>query len=112
MGESGSEKPLYHRIETATQPANIVAVQRREGRIRGYPALGSLIPKVKAYAGPLPSGKSGIEFTTDVLPDSGGAPGRPTWSGSRQGIIAGVDERGREFVEIRVEVTRHVKSQN
>ena len=41
--------------------------------------------KVKAYDGPLPEGRRGIEFTTDLLPDAGGAPGLPTWSGDRTG---------------------------
>jgi hypothetical protein len=106
--ERGLSRPLYHRIETTTQPANIVSIQRKSGRIRGYPALGSLIPKVKAYEGPLPAGQKGIEFTTDVPPDDGGAPGRPTWSGARQGIMSGVDDQGRDFVEIMVEITKHV----
>jgi hypothetical protein len=56
----------------------------------------------------LPVGKAGIEFTTDVPPDAGGVPGRPTWSGSRQGIIRGVDDLGRDVVEISVEITKHV----
>lgn len=40
------------------------------------------IPKVKAYDGPLPEGAQGFEFTTNAVPDPGGIPGKPTWSGN------------------------------
>jgi hypothetical protein len=109
-GGEGSPKRLYHRIESPTQPAEIALVQRQTGKLRGYPALGSIIPKVKAYDGPLPEGKRGIEFTTDVPPDDGAAPGRPTWSGPRRGIMFGVDDEGRDFVEIAVEVTKVLRA--
>lgn len=38
------------------------------------------IASVKAYAGPLPDGAYGFEFETDVPPDYGHVPGKPTWS--------------------------------
>jgi hypothetical protein len=34
----------------------------------------------KLYAGPLPKDVSGFEFETDVAPDAGGVPDKPTWS--------------------------------
>ncbi len=43
-------------------------------------------PKVKAYKGPLPEGEKGFEFTTDSVPDKGGHPFQPTWSGNRPGV--------------------------
>ena len=47
------------------------------------------IPKVKAYDGELPSGQTGIEFETEVKPDSGHVPGKPTWSvkPKRAGVV-------------------------
>jgi hypothetical protein len=39
-------------------------------------------PKVKAYGGPLPRGKRGVEFVTAVEPDRGHVPGKPTWCAS------------------------------
>lgn len=109
--ESGGElESFYHRIESPTQPQNIVSVQERTGVIRGYPALGSLIPKVKAYSGRLPEGVRGIEFTTVIPIDAGCAPGYPTWSGRRPGIRHGVDEDGRDFVEISVVITQHTQT--
>lgn len=111
MDSGGERGPFFHRIESPTQPRGIVSVQEHTGTIRGYPALGSLIPKVKAYSGRLPEGKRGIEFTTDVLPDAGCAPGYPTWSGRRPGIRHHVDDEGRDYVEISVVITRHTQTE-
>jgi hypothetical protein len=109
MAIGGTTEPLYHRLESPTQPSGIVVLQQQSGRIRGYPARGSLIPKVKAYSGPLAQDRRGIEFTTDVPPDLGGAPGYVTWSGIRPGIVHGVDEHNNSFVEIRVVITRNTQ---
>jgi hypothetical protein len=56
------------------------------GMIGGRPAFGSFIPKVKAFVGPLPEGRAGIEFTTDLEPDPGCPPGRAYWSEGGVGI--------------------------
>jgi hypothetical protein len=56
------------------------------GMIGGRPAFGSTIPKVKAFIGPLPPDRAGIEFTTDLDPDSGCPPGRAYWSEGRAGV--------------------------
>jgi hypothetical protein len=58
----------------------------------------------------LPEGRGGIEFTTDLRPDDGGAPGLPTWSGERIGIRHGTDELGRDFVEIDVVITKNTQT--
>jgi len=109
--ESGeATRAFYHGLETDTQPPKVVSVQRQSGTIRGYPARGSRIPKVRAYGGRLPAGKRGIEFTTDVPPDGGGAPGLPTWSGPRFGVRAGVDDQGWDYVEIDVVVTENTQA--
>ena len=109
METKTTPRRLYHRLESPTQPSQIVYIQQQSGTIRGYPALGSHIPKVKAYAGPLPEGVRGIEFTTDAIPDNGCAPGRPTWSGPRGGVRIHVDGRGKEFAEIDVVITRNTQ---
>lgn len=110
MERSSGPPRLYHRLESPTQPPAMATLQQQSGLLRGYSARGSLIPKVKAYDGPLPAGRRGIEFTTDVLPDDGCAPGLPTWSGSRLGIASGEDEQRRSFVEIRVTVSKNTQA--
>jgi hypothetical protein len=59
---------------------------------------------VEAYDGPLPNGTRGIEFETDVPPDSGGAPGKPTWRGPRDGVAI----RG-DFAIISVTVVKNTQ---
>jgi hypothetical protein len=76
----------YFRAESPTQSARDAIQQEASGELWGYPARGSDIPKVKAYAGRLPSGTRGIEFTTAVEPDSGCPPGKAFWSGPRPGV--------------------------
>lgn len=72
--------------------------------MKGNPATNTYasdIPKVKAYSGPLPDGKKGFEFTTDVKPDSGGHPFQPTWSGN--GVNPGVrTENGQAIISCTV----------
>jgi hypothetical protein len=46
-----------------------------------------LIPRVKAYVGPLPPDRPGIEFTTSVEPDRGSPPGQVSWSEGRPGVL-------------------------
>ena len=77
----------YHRVESPTQTAADALSQEQTGELWGFPARGSDIPKVKAYVGPLPSGRRGIEFTTSARPDSGCPPGYAFWSGPRSGVI-------------------------
>lgn len=93
----------YHRYQT--NPA-LARTQQASGEIWGRAARhvhASDIPKVKAYDGPLPSGTPGIEFTTDVPPDPGCVPGKPVWSGPREGVVV---EDG--FAKIRATVTKSV----
>ncbi len=90
QGNAGDElSRIYHRLAPPTQTAADAALQQSTGEIWGRPSLWSNIPKVKAYSGPLPNGKAGIEFRTTVPPDPGGAPGRPEWSGPRPGGAVG-----------------------
>lgn len=68
---SGRTAPpqVYHRVETPTQTAAVARMQARSGEVWGQPARGSNLPCVKAYFGPLPNGRRGIEFTTTVPHD-------------------------------------------
>lgn len=77
---------IYHRKESPTQSRAVAAIQEASHEMWGSPAATSSRPTVKAFEGPLPQGARGIEFTTDVEPDPGGAPGRVEWSGPRQGV--------------------------
>lgn len=76
----------YHRLESPTQTTADAAKQASTAEIWGYPSVWSDILKVKAYTGPLPPGKRGVEFRTVVPPDRGGAPGRPEWWCPRNGV--------------------------
>lgn len=78
---------VYHRIESPTQTPDDAKRQAATGEVWGHPSTWSDIPKVKAYSGPLAAGRRGIEFRTVVPPDAGGAPGRPEWSGPRDGVV-------------------------
>lgn len=71
--------------------------------------MGSFIPKVKAYGGPLPDGARGIEFTTDAPPDDGCVPSLPMWSGPRNGVRIATDDRGYEFAEIDVVILKQTQ---
>lgn len=86
MVASGPAAAVYHRLESPTQTSEDAEKQAATAEVWGYPSIWSDIPKVKAYAGHLPPGKRGVEFRTAVPPDRGGAPGRPEWSGPRDGV--------------------------
>jgi hypothetical protein len=77
----------YYRLESPTQTSDDARNQEKSLEIWGKPARGSDIPKVKAYVGILPPDKRGIEFTTDVEPDSHTPKGSAYWSGPRLGVI-------------------------
>jgi hypothetical protein len=84
MGDA--EERVYHRLASPTQTEQETLQQLASGEIWGRPSVWSNLPKVKAYSGPLPHDRAGIEFRTSVPPDPGGAPGRPEWSGPRPGV--------------------------
>lgn len=107
MTGGGAQGRVYHRRESDTQTPEVAAQQEASGELWGYPArYYSDIPKVKAFAGPLPSGVRGIEFTTEVPPDSGGSPRQPTWSGDRDGVVP---VPGKAAVKIRIVVTKNTQ---
>jgi hypothetical protein len=95
----------YHRLNSSTQTKEDAIRQQASMRIEGFPARNtsqSDIPKAKAYEGPLPEGAEGVEFTTEVDPDSGSRPGQPCWSGPRIGVTVEGDLASLEIKSIRV----------
>jgi hypothetical protein len=96
---------LYHRIESPTQTPEDAIRQEKSGELWGYPARWSDRPKVKAYVGPLPPSRRGIEFTTDVPPDKNCPPTHAYWSGPRAGVVV----EG-ECAKIKVKVTRNTQT--
>jgi hypothetical protein len=95
----------YHRLASPTQTKEDSIKQQASMRIEGLPERNisqSDIPKAKAFEGSLPEGKEGVEFTTDIDPDSGGRPGHPRWSGPRLGVTVEGDRASLEIKSIRV----------
>lgn len=91
----------FHRVN---DPPEVVRKILESGEIWGTTprnVFQSAIPKVKAYAGPLPVGISGIEFETQVPPDEGGVPDKPTWSAIPK--RAGIKCEG-DYAKIKVRV--------
>jgi hypothetical protein len=77
---------IYHRIETSTQTPEDARRQVETSEIWGQASRYSDSPKVKAYVGPLPEGKKGVEFDTDVPSDPGCPPGQAHWTPPREGV--------------------------
>jgi hypothetical protein len=77
-GNLGS--PIFHRVQTPTHQTALHADEQvRSREIWGRPhRIGGAIPCVKAYAGPLPTGTNGVEFTTNV-PPTHSHPGMVLW---------------------------------
>jgi hypothetical protein len=96
-----SQVRTYHRLESPTQTPMIAKLQENNMEIWGSPphnTYQSDIPKVKAYEGSLPKGVRGIEFTTDIEPDSGTPPGKGVcWSDLQKGVKIEEKEDGRIY---------------
>ena len=81
----------YHRVDDPPDVIRkIIASSELWGGV-GRNIFQSDIPKVRAFAGELPAGSRGFEFETDVAPDGGCVPGKPTW--------CNVPNRPRVFLE-------------
>jgi hypothetical protein len=97
--------PVYHRLLKGGEDWNEYC---KQGKLCGGPPRGiyrSDIPKAKAYAGSLPIGQKGVEFTTDVTPDPYGHPCQPTWSGNRPGVVT---DTYKEIACVRITCTKIV----
>jgi hypothetical protein len=101
----------FHRLQSAVDNERMA----RTGIVGGKRArniyAGSQ-PKVKAFVGPLPLGKAGIEFYTMAPPDQQTPPHRSEWSKGAPGVMdLGADPKdGEEIVGIRVKITRRADS--
>lgn len=94
--------PFHRRSESKPEDNELIC---STGQLWGRPRrnfFAGLIPAVKAWDGPLPDGAIGVEFYTDVAPDSWSVPGWPEWTEGSVGVI--VLEKG-ELVAIDVVVT-------
>jgi hypothetical protein len=91
---------IYHRLASPTQTPLVAMKQMEIQEIWGNTPRNGFAPKVEAYVGCLPVGADGIEFTTEVLPDSGCPPMRANWSGNRNGVKLEDD-----FAKISVTIT-------
>ena len=100
--------PIYHRVDDSSEVIELIV---KSGKLMGRPRRGiyqSEFPKAKANFGPLPKGERGFEFTTDLPPDSGCVPERPSWSNLREDVET---ERigDHDYASIPIKVLRVVK---
>ena len=108
---------VYHRLESPnTQTGAVAQQQRASGEIWGKAANTSTIPTVKAYRGPLPLNKRGVEFETDILPTKGtGTPYEADWYPCLPGInpcspgIGMIIQNGIDFAVLSVNVTKNTQ---
>lgn len=70
---------VYHRVNDPPEVIQKIIASEELWGGPGRNVFQSDIPKVKAFAGPLPPDTAGFEFETDVIPDVGCVPGKPTW---------------------------------
>ena len=89
LADDKNSKP-YYRVKSPSQTDEDIEKQIKTKEIWGAKSRNfnrSHIPKVKAYT-EWRWGKDtiGIVFWTDVAPDVGCIPGKPTWSGPREGV--------------------------
>lgn len=96
---------MFHRVETTTQTPEDARLQQESGELWGRVPRWRIHPAVQAYEGPLPPGRRGIEFTTEVEPDEGHAPGQPAWTGPRPGVTV----EG-EIAKIRITVLKNTQT--
>lgn len=98
----------YYRVQTGTQTDETAQAQIRSEEIWGLPhRFGGVEPQVKAYVGPLPPDKKGVEFYTNVPPDYGCPPGVHYWT-PKKGKL-GVWEED-DYAKIKVRITKCTQS--
>jgi hypothetical protein len=74
----------FHRINSTSQTDELAYLIEESGELWGKaPFKSGGTPQPKAYDGPLPAGKIGIEFTTTVAPHPNSPPGRVRWCRTR-----------------------------
>ena len=95
----------FHREEGPTQTKQTAARQEAAGEIWGQATQMSPIPAVRAYRGPLPVGRRGIEFMTSVAPRVDSHPTLVRWLNT----TPGVSQLPNGFVSIPVTVTQNTQ---
>jgi hypothetical protein len=91
------DEPVYHRYADEKEAARV----ERSGEVWGLPprnTFASDIPCVKAYAGRLPRGGRGYEFTTPVKPRTS-SPSERRWIPGMPGVV---EEDGHAKIPVRV----------
>ncbi len=94
----------FHRLQSKDLNRRVEA----SGKLWGKPArniYAGRTPCVKAYEGPLPQGRTGIEFYTPIKPGLGSQPGKARWFRGEEGVE---EINGEEAVAIPVRITRRV----
>jgi hypothetical protein len=95
----------YHRLESPTQTMQVAGQQVLSGEIWGQSTQVSYIPAVRAYRGPLPPNRRGIEFMTGVAPHPNSHPTDVRWLLTTPGVMA----KSIGFVAIPVFVTKNTQ---
>lgn len=100
----------FHRLENAsTQTPATAAAQQASGEIWGRTPRGGMEPTVQAYAGPLPQGARGVEFTTDVPPSAVNTMnGEARWYQSAPGVESRT-ANGNDYAAIKCTVTANTQ---
>lgn len=97
----------FHRLESPSQSAGVARMQSDSREIWGRaPVYGDSAPAVQAYRGPLPEGRRGVEFWTDI---------EPKWHGTKVAMRAWYPTQGvrveDEFAKLEVVVTKNTQTE-
>ena len=95
---------LYHRIMSPTQTFALSRIQEKSGEIWGGEPRGSSLPSVQAFKGPLPKGRLGIEFVTDIIPAMNQLSGEVRWRNNIPGVKTRIS-KGAKFAVIKCWIT-------
>lgn len=100
--------PTFHRLESPTQTCQIAVLQCESGEIWGKEPRGGFRPTVQAYPLEIPQGRRGIEFQTNILPDSMGSPFEARWYlDLTPGVESRIDAAGIEHACVTAVVANH-----
>lgn len=101
----------FHRLQSAVDNERMANTGIVGGKRARNIYAGSQ-PKVKAFVGPLPAGKAGIEFYSEAAPGEQTPPHRAEWSKGAPGVIElEPDPKDHEeVVGIRVKIKRRADS--
>lgn len=95
----------FHRLKNQSTQSDAVAdMQQQSQEVWGLAARWSQLRSVKAYAGPLPVPREGIEFVTAVAPSPCGHPNNIFWYEGDPGVL--INLKG--YAVIPVTVTKKV----